>query len=186
MILAATGHRPERANIHGMEKQDLDSYLIELATWWLDANVPVKHDAVCWIGGAEGWDLAVGEACANLGIQIGLAVPHLRWWENFSKIDKMRADALWRRQVHGWPPTNKRLFVAESPTNTRGLNFIRDRYMVDQADKIIALYDEQPTGGTAYTVGYARKQHKPVVNLWPQWAAKGKWWLPQEGDNDDC
>lgn len=177
MILAATGHRPERANIHGMTKQDLDDYLIELATWWLDENVPVKHDALCWIGGAEGWDLAVGDACARLGIPIGLAVPHLRWWADFSKSDRMRVNHLWGRQVQGWPPTNKHFFVAESPTNTRGLNFIRDRYMVDQADKVIALYDGLPDGGTAFTVGCAERKKKPVVNLWDQWV---------KGDNNDC
>ncbi len=43
----------------------------------------------------------------------------------------------------------------------RGCFLIRDRYMVDRADLVLA-YCTKETGGTAYTVGYAQKKGVPV------------------------
>ena len=41
----------------------------------------------------------------------------------------------------------------------------RDRYMVDHAQYCIC-YCGKATGGTAYTVRYARKKGVQIVNLW--------------------
>ncbi len=43
----------------------------------------------------------------------------------------------------------------------------RDRYLVDHADCLIAVYDGGSTGGTAYTVRYARKAGKPIYIVDP-------------------
>ena len=40
----------------------------------------------------------------------------------------------------------------------------RNRYLVDHSDVCIA-YLSQPSGGTAYTVDYARRKGMPVINL---------------------
>ena len=42
----------------------------------------------------------------------------------------------------------------------------RNRYMVDKADVVVCAYDGQP-GGTAYTVNYALKQNKIVIQINP-------------------
>lgn len=47
--------------------------------------------------------------------------------------------------------------------------FARNRYMVDKADVIVCAYDGQ-SGGTAYTVNYALKQNKIVVQINPSTA----------------
>lgn len=43
----------------------------------------------------------------------------------------------------------------------------RNRYMVDQADVILAVWDGKP-GGTGKTVRYARDQGKPVKVIHPE------------------
>lgn len=43
-----------------------------------------------------------------------------------------------------------------SHTYTKSCLFRRNRYLVDNADLLLAVYDGQP-GGTAMTVGYARE-----------------------------
>ena len=43
-----------------------------------------------------------------------------------------------------------------------GCFLVRDRYMVDCADAVLA-YCTKRTGGTAYTVNYAMKKSKPVI-----------------------
>jgi len=43
----------------------------------------------------------------------------------------------------------------------------RNRYMVDQADYIIAVWDGRPSG-TGNTVKYAKKQGKPIIAINPK------------------
>lgn len=45
-----------------------------------------------------------------------------------------------------------------------GCYLARDRYMVDCSDFVLA-YCTKDTGGTAYTVKYAKKKNIPVINL---------------------
>ena len=49
---------------------------------------------------------------------------------------------------------------------TRSCMFRRNRYMVDNADLLLAAYDGQP-GGTAMTVGYAREMDIPIQTIMP-------------------
>ncbi len=51
--------------------------------------------------------------------------------------------------------------VVIEPGYTRHCMFTRNRYLVDHADLLIAVYDGS-AGGTRYTVDYARKQNIPV------------------------
>jgi hypothetical protein len=47
--------------------------------------------------------------------------------------------------------------------------------MVDQADKLFAVWDGKPArayGGTADVVGYARDHGTPVEIIWPTGAAR--------------
>ena len=45
---------------------------------------------------------------------------------------------------------------------TRGCYFVRNRYMVDESSRVIAVYDGRKNGGTAYTMRYARDRGKTV------------------------
>jgi len=54
-----------------------------------------------------------------------------------------------------------------SPEYHRGCYHARNRYMVDNADRVIAVYDGSSSGGTAYTVDYARKQGKEIIIINP-------------------
>ena len=49
---------------------------------------------------------------------------------------------------------------------TRSCMFRRNRYLVDNADLLLAAYDGQP-GGTAMTVGYAREMGIPIQTIMP-------------------
>ena len=44
----------------------------------------------------------------------------------------------------------------------RGCYFVRNRYMVDESSRIIAVYDGRESGGTIYTMQYACDSGKPV------------------------
>jgi hypothetical protein len=44
---------------------------------------------------------------------------------------------------------------------------VRDRQIVDKCDLLVALYDGRQTGGTLYTIGYAKPEGKDIVYLRP-------------------
>jgi uncharacterized phage-like protein YoqJ len=43
----------------------------------------------------------------------------------------------------------------------------RNRYMVDHAEYLLAVYDGSPKGGTAYTVRYAREKNREIITIHP-------------------
>lgn len=50
---------------------------------------------------------------------------------------------------------------------TRDCMFRRNRWLVDHADFVLAVYNGAPTGGTAYTVRYACKKRRTVILIDP-------------------
>ncbi len=54
-----------------------------------------------------------------------------------------------------------------SPKYTSHCMHERDRYMVDHSDLCLAVYNGKATGGTAYTVRYAREKHLVVKIINP-------------------
>ncbi len=49
-----------------------------------------------------------------------------------------------------------------SEKNTRNCYHARNRYMVDESSRVIAVYDGREGGGTGYTINYARTHDKEV------------------------
>jgi len=50
---------------------------------------------------------------------------------------------------------------------TRSCMFERNRYLIDHAGHLLAVYDGGSDGGTAYTVKYARQQGRRVTIIHP-------------------
>ena len=46
--------------------------------------------------------------------------------------------------------------------------FLRNEWMVNNADRVVALWNGTP-GGTTGTVNYAKQQGIPIDNLWDKW-----------------
>lgn len=84
-----------------------------------------------------------------------------------------------RGQEENWDISEKRRYkeilegcdqvVTLSDRFYRGAFLKRDRYMVDNSDAVIAVYDEaNSSSGTGYTVRYALKKNKTVVIIDPK------------------
>lgn len=79
-------------------------------------------------------------------------------------------------QADRWPAEQRQLYeeqrrradevVFTATRYTEGCMLQRDRQLVDNSSFCIC-YLTRDTGGTAYTVGYARRQGVPVLNLAP-------------------
>lgn len=144
-VCALTGHRdlPET-----FDKNALYDKLEEMIRLGCDTFL---------CGMAQGFDLAALECLADLRqrypFSIEACIPYRGQREGlaFSKREQYE-------RLLSWCDRKTELF----PEYQNGCFFARDRYMVDRADVVLA-YCLRETGGTAYTVRYARKRGVPVV-----------------------
>jgi uncharacterized phage-like protein YoqJ len=150
MIVAGTGHRPNKV---GGYSQEASSKLYYLAKDWLAVNKPDKVIS----GMALGWDQALANAAYVLDIPFVAAVP-------------------FAGQQQAWPEESRQFFdfllgAAEEIVIVSDGGYapwkmqVRNEWMVDHCDTVLALWDGN-NGGTGNCIKYANKVGKPIVNLW--------------------
>lgn len=151
--IAATGHRPHKLGGH---TNQVRLALGGLATEYLARTRPAKVIS----GMALGWDQAVAGACIALGIPLIAAVPfegqECRWPQEAQER---------YRWILG---EAERVVVVCSGPGGRAMQ-IRNEWMVDNTDRIVALWDGS-WGGTFNCIQYAEKRGVPVENLWLRWS----------------
>lgn len=152
MILSFTGHRPNKL---GEEGNPLPAGATMLAADFLNLARPER----CIVGMAQGWDMAVAYACTQLNIPFTAAIPFMGqedyWPESVRK--------LYRDLINHRLATKH---IVAPGGYSAGKMSLRNGWMVDKSDAVIALWDGSP-GGTGNCVRYARKKGTPVLNLWP-------------------
>jgi uncharacterized phage-like protein YoqJ len=150
LIWAATGHRPDKL---GGYSDDAQHKLIVLACKFLIESKPSRVIT----GMALGWDTAIAEACVRFNVPFIAAVPfegqEQRWPE--------AAQARYRILLN-WA---ERIQIVSSGGYSVSAMHARNRWMVDTAHAVVALWDGTPSG-TANCIDYARRAEKEVLNLW--------------------
>lgn len=130
-------------------------------------NLPEVKDAEPPYGGLQiisgmalGWDQAIAVGCVRLGIPFIAAVP-------FEGQESM------------WPIHSRKMYEALLKA-ARSVKYvcdpgysvekmqIRNEWMVDNCDSILALWNGAP-GGTENCVKYANLVAKPYQNFWQEW-----------------
>lgn len=157
MILAATGHRPEKL---GGYTADVDSRLCALAL----KHVKLMHPTEVISGMALGWDMAIARAALVANVPFVAAVPfhgqELRW--------PVASQIMYRQLLDA-----ASLIEFVSPGSYEPWKMAaRNRWMVNRADHVLALWDRGEDGGTAHCVAYANKKKLPVTNVWEEWSVK--------------
>lgn len=151
MILAATGHRPDK--LGGYNDVEAENALRLLAHRYL-----IKLKPVLVISGmALGWDQRVAEASMLAGIPFVAAIP---FYGQESKWPA-RAQAVYREIIAQAVETKIVSPGGYAPEKMQ----IRNRWMVDHANKMLAMWNGSP-GGTANCIEYANIRGVPVDNLW--------------------
>ncbi len=147
-----SGHQPF---VLGGFSEELDVKLRRLAARWLARERP--YEVVS--GLAAGWDMACAHAALELGLPLvgALAIPG---------------------QGENWPDEareelkNVLAACAEvktiSPEKGPGIWSRRDRWAIERADRVLALWNGGD-GGTARAIGYAKTLGRPIHNLWSDW-----------------
>lgn len=172
MIVAGTGHRPNKL---GGYTDPAFTNLVSFAKVSLIRSDPDKVIS----GMALGWDLALAVASMELGIPVIAALPfegfHSRWSPGTQQY--WEAVLLACNRIH--------LICDKTNTNSSRWEIVncldrRNRWMVDEADKMAALWNGT-RGGTYNCVAYATKKRVPIDNHWPFWL-KSRFYLPGEQD----
>jgi uncharacterized phage-like protein YoqJ len=153
MILAATGHRPNKLGGYGVA---VELQLFKLAKLHLAGAKPRGVIS----GMALGWDTSWAEAALGLGLPLCAAVP-------FEGQEKRWPSHSQEKYAYLCMMATKVVYVCE-PGYAAWKMQKRNEWMVDHCDELVALWDGSD-GGTANCVRYAERVGKPVRNLWSEW-----------------
>ncbi len=162
--LTATGHRPEKLSVgkkNGYSNtarailQDLARDSIKL----LQSQYEIREIIS---GMALGWDTAVALAALELQIPLICAIPCYTQPKNWPSHSVAFWAAIRQKatEVH---------YISQSYTPTCMQQ--RNEWMVDRADKVLALWNGSE-GGTKNCIRYAGKVGKQHRNVWPEWEAR--------------
>lgn len=153
-VVAAAGHRPDK--LQGGHSLVTRRALGAVAVQHLHYNRPTRVIS----GMAQGWDQAVAGACVTLGIPFIAAVP----FEGQEQVWPAEAQERYFRLLGH---AEEVVYVSEYP-GARAME-LRNRWMVDRADEILALWNGNVGGGTANCIHYAGQRGVPVTNVWSLW-----------------
>ncbi len=153
-LVAFTGHRPDKLGGFKLPNptylqvcKDIDRVLKE-----------VKPDKVI-----SGMALGVDQWAANIAVKLNIpfiaAVPFLgqegKWPNESQKIYKKLMEL-----------AGEVVVVSEGGFAANKMQ-IRNKWMVDHCDVLIAVYNGDETGGTANCVKYAKSQEKEIIYIKP-------------------
>lgn len=153
MILAGTGHRPDKLGGYGERAW---YQLAEFATGQLD----VLRPKLVISGMALGWDTALAYAAIQHKIPFHAYIPfvgqELHWPEHSRAIYKTLLDAA------------EKIVVCSEGEYAIWKMQDRNRKMVDNANAVLALWNGS-NGGTANCVNYASDKGVEIINVWDEW-----------------
>lgn len=138
MRIAVTGHRPERLKDQQEEVKK-----------WLSEQLN-KYDCTEAISGmAQGADQIFAQAAIEKNIPLICCYPYRKnfFHQEEQKILNKAEDIK---------------FISEAYTGNR-VYWFRDKYMVDNCDLLLAVWDGIKAGGTWLTINYAQKIGKPII-----------------------
>lgn len=157
MNISVTGHRPNKL-LNAYPETEAYKILVKFSEWVLLVN---KQDIdIVYTGMALGFDLAIAQACINLGCPFIAAVP-------------------FKGQESMWPHKSQQ-YYREVLQHAFRVDYVcepgysnwkmqkRNEYMVDNSGKQFSLWDGT-SGGTANCVKYAKAKGVETVNLYSEW-----------------
>ena len=173
MKICITGYRPNKLparygyNIHGPAYQDLAKVIQDVLRIAMLLNQDTELE--CISGMALGIDQLYVDFVSN----------HFRYWMQAKAFKcSITAAVPCRGQEKKWPVSSreeyhKLLALCDKVHYVTNGQFTptcmenRNRWMVDNSDAVIAVYDGKP-GGTANCVKYARRQGKTIYYINPE------------------
>lgn len=154
LTVAGTGHRPEK--LGGYETWAYNALVVTAMTV-LHSLKPGKVIS----GMALGWDQALAEAALRMGVPFTAAIPFKGQESRWPKESQERYRWLLGK-------ADEVVDTSEGQPYHPRLMQVRNEWMVDNCDLLVALFDGTP-GGTANCVKYAKRVGRPVRNYYRTW-----------------
>lgn len=151
MIIAATGHRPNKLGGYGYEAHEK---LVRLARDYI--RKVQQLDGVI-SGMALGWDQAWCDAALREGVPVHAAVPfegQERQWPHASQV-----------QYRQLLSECKSVTIVSLGHYTHTAMQTRNIWMVDRCHRVCALFDGSASG-TRHCIDYAVSMGRDIDNLW--------------------
>lgn len=168
-----TGHRPQRFKFKYNESYKLCTK-IKKALCTEIKNLYAQGVHTFWVGGAMGVDTWTAEIILELrkqqdfeDIRLCVALPFPNFKDGFDPKQQTRLRDILRACDEQ---------VVTSERESANVYRIRNEYMVDQSDCVLAVYDNDRSirSGAGMTVHYAIKKKLPVIFIHPDTAAVTK------------
>lgn len=158
MILAGTGHRPNKLRIGALDGYHpaVHARLVDLARAALQREAPARVIS----GMALGWDTALAEAAVEMGIPFDAYVPFAGQESRWPEPSRRRYRDLLARAA--------RVVVVSPGGYAPEKMQLRNERMVDDSELLLALWDGS-AGGTRNCITYAHSVGRRCRNLWPSW-----------------
>ena len=156
--VAFTGYRPEKFPFSINEK-DAD-YIAFYNELYKTIESLATENSVFLCGGAMGFDIIAGEIVLkikekNPTINLIMVVPFFEQSNAYTPSWRER----YKKLISG---AKEVVYVEQQYVN--GCYFKRNRYLVDNASTVVTYYNGKP-GGTKYTVNYAEKKKRKIINI---------------------
>lgn len=155
MIVAGTGHRPNKLNGYG---QDAWLKVYRFAHSFLQREKESITEVIS--GGAQGWDMALALGAKMNQIKYTLAIPFIgqeKMWPLHGYYSQEVYNSLKET-------ASKIKIVCEGGYASWKMQK-RNEFMVDNCDLVLALWDGS-SGGTENCIRYAQSKNKKIINLW--------------------
>ena len=135
MNLGITGHRPARLNGQ--------SHLIYK---WCEAQIINYKPTLCLSGMAGGTDQLFARAALSNNYPLWCLFPYRKDVEYLNAFIDQATRITYTQEKY-----------------SKDCYFLRDKYLVDNSDVLLAVWDKKEIGGTWFTIKYARSINKPIV-----------------------
>ena len=123
--------------------------------------IPSYHPSKIISGMAIGFDQALALAALELEIPLIAAVPFVGQESIWPQAAKNRYHEILKQAAEV-------VIVCEGGFAPHKFE-VRNRWMIDNAESVLALWNGMKSGGTWNAVKYATSVKKPLFNLWPGW-----------------
>ncbi len=157
MKIAGTGHRPNK--LGGYSDQAFDK-LYDIAWGYLSTNIQFINQVIS--GMALGWDQALAKAAIDLNISTIAAIPfkgqEIMWQKPSIKLYN---DLLEK--------CSEIVIVSEGKYSPHKMH-LRNEWMVDNCDILLAMWNGDKFGGTYNCISYAKKKldSDNIINLYSE------------------
>lgn len=153
-----TGHRPNKLdgyNEDGILVRAIKQALRDTIRRLLKENPDIKFIS----GAALGVDTWAAEIVLEENGILSLAIPNVGQQNEWPVASQYRWLTLFR-EAHEVVFCDKGDYAPYKMMK-------RNKYMVDESDLVIAVYNGDKEGGTYNCVNYAIREQKEIINLWP-------------------